>query len=346
MALLLCTASITNIMVSCDSYERRIERLSKVASEFKATLSPDNQILAERIDSTVQKVFYLEPDKEGYGDVSIKNIKVHDYTTNETKSVLPESGSIEDFEFCGIEYKDSKVIKDRLFIKLQSDCMWRLGSIGVFYVNARDNTLHYVETCDDATFLENGEIVIRKFYYLGEDDEEYGGEKTEMKEYTLSTSLSDEAYAYNRQEQKRTEERLAEEWRRLEEEKRLAEERRRLGVERIIKIDYSILKPGFEDYAGTLRGRNWNNVYTKTIIVPNGKVWQLKDISYFGYSESNPPRFYYCKNVNGAFDIGLKEFENGQILYPWGYTFWIMLDNKQSESGRLTAEMVFMEKEF
>lgn len=270
MALLLCAVSIANLMVSCDSYERKMERLNKVASEFKATLGPSNQILAERIDSTAQKVFYLEPDEEEYGDVSIKNIKVHDYTTNETKSILPESGSIENFEFCGIEYKDSKLIKDRLFIKLQSDCMWRLESRAVFYVNMRDNSLHYVESCDDATFLENGEIEISKFYYLGEG--EYGGEETERKQYTLSTSSSDEAYADNRQEQKRIEERLAEEWRTRD-------------IERIIKFDYTVYNDHrFDDHIGNLnRPLIPNMVHTQVLTIPNNKVWVFKRFSYSGY---------------------------------------------------------------
>ena len=331
MALLLCAVSIANLMVSCDSYERKMERLNKVASEFKATLGPSNQILAERIDSTAQKVFYLEPDEEEYGDVSIKNIKVHDYTTNETKSILPESGSIENFEFCGIEYKDSKLIKDRLFIKLQSDCMWRLESRAVFYVNMRDNSLHYVESCDDATFLENGEIEISKFYYLGEG--EYGGEETERKQYTLSTSSSDEAYADNRQEQKRIEERLAEEWRTRD-------------IERIIKFDYTVYNDHrFDDHIGNLnRPLIPNMVHTQVLTIPNNKVWVFKRFSYSGYGFHSPVPCYhkvkngYCDNPFGP------PIKDGQIFYPGQYMFSIKDIYCNSDPGHRTAKLVFTEQ--
>ena len=337
MALLLCAASIANLVVSCDSYERKMERLNKVASEFKATLSPNNQILAERIDSTAQKVFYLEPDEEGYGDASIKNIKVHDYTTNETKSILPESGSIEDFEFCGIEYKGSKVIKDRLFIKLQSDCMWRLESRGVFYINMRDNSLHYIESCDDATFLEKGEIEISKFYYLGEG--EYGREETERKQYTLSTSLSDEAYADNRQEQKRIEERLAEEWKNRD-------------IERIIELDYTITKgQNYIDNIGCLDRSVYGLVtfdfvvWTNSIVVPQGKVWQFKRFQSSGYGYAPKLRYYKVVNRELIPTHGREIPKDVQVvLYPGTYKFSITEFTSSPEPGHRKAKIIFTEK--
>ena len=349
MLLLLGVTAISSMMLlSCDSYERRMAKFEKTATEYKKTLEPNNQIIAERIDSIVQKVYYaIDAD----GDGTCENIKTHDYATGETKSILPESGKIEDYKFCGVAYSKSKLVEDRLFVEVVSNCMWEICDHGIFYIDVRNDSLHYVEQCTSADFDGSNKINIHKTYYVGED--EYGSPINKLKDYTLSTSLSDEAYADNRREQKRIEERLAEERRRREEEKRLAEERRRLGKERKIKIDYSLIlnRAGFEDYAGSLQGVSLykDGVCTKSMYVPNGKVWQLKSISYSGYTGSNPPRFYYCKNENGAFDVGLKELENGQVFYPfypWGYTFWIMFDENRCESGRRTAEIVFMEKEY
>lgn len=337
LLLISVTAAFSLTLLSCDSYERKMARLEKVATEFKATLSPNNQILAERIDSTAQKVFYLEPDKEGYGDVSIKNIKVHDYTTNETISVLPESGSIEDFEFCGIEYRDSKVIKDRLFIKLQSDCMWRLGSTGVFYVNVRDNSLHYVESCDDATFLEKGEIIIRKFYYLGEDDEDYGGEKTEMKEYTLLTSLSDEAYADNRREQKRTEERLAEEW-------------RNRPIERRIFVSFNVdshrkpINVRTEGCAGIIQDYFLPYRFcTADITVPEGKIWMYNK----RYAKGCHAFWLMHMHGQNSSKYDSEEFKReGTYIIRGGRTFRILFDRKDSGNYGKTNEEYMLDVYF
>ena len=313
------------------SYEYKMARLEKVATEFKATLAPDNRIITEKIDSIAQKVYYLKPDGEGYGGNNIKNIMMHDYVTNETKSILPESGKIEDFEFCDITYRESKMIKNRLFFIINSSCMWRLGSTGVFYIDIKDNSLHYVESCDEASFRENGEIAITKFYYLGED-EEYGKEETKREEYTLSTSLSDEAYADNRWEQKRKEERLAEEWRKRD-------------IERIIEIDYTMDRKGVDhhyvDHAGTLDGfYYYDGVYTKPFVVPEGKVWQLKRISRTGYL--TPPRFYYHKIVNGYFNYHGIEFENAEILYSGAYKFSIL--DVSANEGHKTVKIKFVEE--
>ena len=224
--------AILIMLLSCDSYGRRIIRLSKVASEYKATLDPNNQILAERIDSTAQKIFFIEPDKEGCGDKQIKNIIMHDYASDETMAILPESGAIEGFEFskevygetkkvCGVKYLDSKVIKDRLFLIIQSP-IWSSESTGVFYINIKDNSLHYVESCNEAFFHGEDKITISKeiILYIGWEDE---NDVIEEKRYELSLSLSDETYAANRKEHKETEERMAEEWKEQEEIRRIEE---------------------------------------------------------------------------------------------------------------------------
>ena len=336
MALLLCAASIADLMVSCDSYERKMERLNKVASEFKATLSPNNQILAERIDSTAQKVFYLEPNEDGDG---IKNINVHDYVTNETHSILPEGGSIEDFEFCDtgygyVEYVESRLIKDRLFFKIWSGCMWRLGATGVFFVNIRDNSLHYIESCDDATFLENGEIEISKYYVLGEN--EYGGEETERKQYTLSTSLSDEAYADNRQEQKRIEERLAEEW-------------RNRPIERRIYVSFNVDShgnpinirtegcEGIYHYSNAVRLGGCNNT-TTSITVPKGKKWIYnkrfsKGIDQFALLRMDKSAGYYAESFT----------RDGTYIIRGGQTIRICF-NQSLHEEKCFIDVYFTEK--
>ena len=332
--LLPCSATAFSItLISCDlverkkeqfktiSYERKVARFEKAAEEFKTTLGPRDRIITERIDSVAQKVFYtIEKDPEFDID---KDIMVHDYETGETKSVLPASHKIEDYEFSLIGVEAAKMIEDRLFLIISSGCMGVEGITGVFYVNIRDNSLHYVESCNDAEFEGFNSLHIKKMYRLGMQDEWTA--KFETMYYSLSTLLSDEAYATNRWEQKRKEERLAEEWRKHEEKKRLEEERRRQGIERIIKFDYSLIlnMAGLEDYVGSLSGASLyrDGVYTKAVGVPKGKVWQLKSISYSGYPESKPPRFYYSMNENGAFGFGLKELENGQILYPNGYGY-------------------------
>lgn len=316
--------SISMALLSCDSYERKMARFEKVADEYKSTLSPENRILAEIIDSIAQKVFYLVSEEGN------ENIIMHDYSTNETMAIFPKSGEIEDYEFCGNEILDTKLIKDRLFVSINSICMWRLGMAGVFYIDIRDNSLHYVESCDDASFRGNSEIAITKFYYLGED--EYGEEETKREEYTLSTSLSDEAYADNRWEQKRKEERLAEEWRKRD-------------IERVIKFDYTIYGDGiFDDHIGNLnRALISTMIHTKVITVPNNKVWVIKRFTTSGYSHSPVLGYHkvengYCENPYGP------PVHDGQVFYPGQYMFSIKDLWYDSPKGHRTATIKFSEE--
>lgn len=204
------------------SYEQKIARYEKKAVEFKKTFRTDHQILYELIDSVAQKVFFIEKNVEDYDYLGAPyhRIKVHDYATDETKQIIPDSGDVEGFYLCGTEYLDSKLIKDRLFIIVHSNCMRRYEETGVFYVNVRDNSLHYVESCDKAVFGVNNEICIHKYYFLGGFSED-GEFEYDHKEYNLSTLLSDEAYANNRKEQKHIEEGLAAEWHKNEEGKEI-----------------------------------------------------------------------------------------------------------------------------
>ena len=90
-ALMLCAAAM---MTACDgnnsnSKENKLAQLEKKATEFKATLDPSNKVIAERLDTVVQKVFYLEPNQDAEGVNPINNIMMHDYATNDTKALLP-----------------------------------------------------------------------------------------------------------------------------------------------------------------------------------------------------------------------------------------------------------------
>lgn len=201
------------------SNEIKIARYEKIAAKYKAALGDNCCILSETIDSITQKVFFYEKEtavSEKYG-IPMKDIKVHDYATGETCSILPSTATMEDFELCGMELKDSKLIEDRLFLMIHSTCVWKLDATGVFYIDIRDNSLHYVESCDEAEFKIDDEICIHKYYCL----EVQRGDEAEYREYYLSALLSDEDYADNRENQKELEGFLAAEWRKEEEVKRV-----------------------------------------------------------------------------------------------------------------------------
>ena len=212
--------------------------------------------------------------------------------------------------------------------------MWRSGSTGVFYVDVRDNSLHYIESCDDATFLENGEIEISKFYYLGED--EYGGQETEWKQYTLSTSLSDEAYADNRQEQKRIEERLAEEW-------------RNRPIERRIYVSFNVDShgnpinirtegcEGIYHYSNAVRLGGCNNT-TTSITVPKGKKWIYnkrfsKGIDQFALLRMDKSAGYYAESFT----------RDGTYIIRGGQTIRICF-NQSLHEEKCFIDVYFTEK--
>ena len=316
------------------SYERKMARYAKTAKEFKSTLDQKNQVIAERLDSVVQKVYYIVKATDSYEvfGTPITDIMVHNYATDETKSILADSDQIEDYEFCDIEFKEAKLIEDRLFFIIHSGCMWRCGATGIFYINVRDNTLHYVESCDNAEFDGSKSIFINKMYYLGE--QEYGGEKCESKNYSLSTMLSDRAYADNRQEQKKTEERLAEEWRNRE-------------IERTIEFDYTVYSDSkFIDHISTLnKPLVYDMVHTNVITIPNNKVWVFERFYTSGYDCFYSPVLGYHKIKNGYCDNPYgPPIKNAQVLYPGQYMFSIKDICSNSNPGHRKATVVFTEK--
>ena len=221
-AFMLCAAfmmTACNCNTSCKSDENKKAQFEKAASEFKATLESGNVIIGERIDSVVQKVFYIVPNSEG----SIENIEMHDYATNGVLSILPypvsenigkelsyakltrEMG--EEFNCFNLQYQGSELIGDRLFFVVHAECTFDMETSIVYYVNVLDNTLHYVAECDAVKFDKaNGSMEIHKqlLKQAGEDLEH---------SYNLSASLSDDEYVTKRNENEEIENQMVEKWR-------------------------------------------------------------------------------------------------------------------------------------
>ena len=336
LCLLFVANAIAMMLLSCDSYEKKMARFEKVAVEYKSTLDPSNQVIAERIDSVAQKVYYLLHGGNGYGTIPIKNIIMHDYASQENKSLLPQYSTIEDFNLDNLSYCDSKVFGDRLFVLISSGSMSKYEEEAIFYINIRDNSLHFVESCFNATFSENNEIVVEKFYVLGEGEEGWGQE-VRKKEFILSTQLSDNAYAISRKEHKEEEARLAEEWRKRD-------------IDRIIIFDYTV-----NGYGGNITDNNstisqlyaWGHrIISKPYAVPEGKVWMFKNFSYSGYGRFHGADLYYHKVYgDGSYSLNGTEINPHQsyFLYPGRYVFSIS-DVNYNDTGHRYAKISFVEK--
>lgn len=96
------------MMSSCDgnnsdSNEIKMAQYEKADSEFKATLKPGNVIIEERIDSVVQKMFYLVPNTQGTAPNAFKNIEMHDYAKNGALFILPLPVSDNIGEICRMQ---------------------------------------------------------------------------------------------------------------------------------------------------------------------------------------------------------------------------------------------------
>ena len=226
LAMLLCAAAM---MASCNnnsgnSNENKLAQFEKKATEFKATLDPSNKVIAERMDTVVQKVFYLDPKQDVDGVNPIKNIMMHDYATNDTKALLPEEEKISDFIAFGetveseddlksaiscfnLDYRSSELIGDRLFMMIHTECSYDMETSFLFYVNVLDNTLHYVTYCDDVKYDKaKGTLDIHW------DLMKPAGAELEYN-YTLSASLSDKEYAAKRDEIEKICNEMSDKWR-------------------------------------------------------------------------------------------------------------------------------------
>lgn len=227
MAAILLSAAA--MMTSCNgsdsnSKENKLAQFEKKATEFKASLDPSNKVIAERLDTVVQKVFYLEPNQDAEGVNPIKNIVMHDYATNDTKALLPEEEKISDFLAFGeiveseddlksaiscfnLDYRNSELIGDRLFMMIHTECSYETETSLLFYVNVLDNTLHYVTDCDDVKYDKaKGTIDIHKeLMKLAGADLAH--------DFTLSVSSTDGEYAAKRTENEEIENQMVEKWR-------------------------------------------------------------------------------------------------------------------------------------
>lgn len=216
-ALMLCAATMMSLAVSCDSNESKTAQFEKVAAEYKAALDKSNTIIAERIDTIVQKVFYLDPNMEEDGISPINSIVMHNYATNETKSILSETEKLEDylswgtddtiFNHCfSMDYRTAELMGDRLFFVVHTECAFEMETALLFYVNVLDNSLHFVAVCDDVKFdKEKGEIAIhRELMKLAGADLELN--------YTLSASLSDAEYEAIREEKEEIANQMSKKW--------------------------------------------------------------------------------------------------------------------------------------
>ena len=224
-ALMLCAAAMMtacNCNNSCNSKEDKMAQFEKKATEFKATLDPSNKVIAERLDTIVQKVFYLDPDQEAEGVNPINNIMMHDYATDKTQSILPEAEKLNDYLLYGelsdneesesfnhcfnMDYRNSEFIGDRLFMMIHTECSFERETSLLFYVNVLDNSLHFVSECDDVKYDKaNGTIDVQKeLMKLAGADLEH--------DFTLSASLTDEEYAAKRSENATIENQMVASW--------------------------------------------------------------------------------------------------------------------------------------
>ena len=227
MAAILLSAAA--MMTSCNgsdanSKENKLAQFEKKATEFKASLDPSNKVIAERLDTVVQKVFYLEPNQDAEGVNPINNIMMHDYATNDTKALLPEEEKISDFLAFGeiveseddlksaiscfnLDYRNSELIGERLFMMIHTECSYETETSLLFYVNVLDNTLHYVTDCDDVKYDKaKGTIDIHKeLMKLAGADLAH--------DFTLSVSSTDGEYAAKRTENEEIENQMVEKWR-------------------------------------------------------------------------------------------------------------------------------------
>ena len=190
MAIVFAMAMAT-MTTSCESYEKRMAKLEKVATEYKASLGDNVTILAEVVDSTAQKIIYMKwVNVDGSWDFADKNmdrygiIESHNYVTGITENIMANWPKKDDYHFFG----GFRLIKDRLFLNL-----WDGRYVtAVIYVNLRDNSIHEVAFPEEAEILDN-EIKLTEMYVIHDAeymyDIEYG-----RKEYVIKTSLTDAEY--------------------------------------------------------------------------------------------------------------------------------------------------------
>lgn len=241
--------------VSCQSYEKKMEKYAQKATEYKTALPQGTDILCENIDSIATKIIYKEKDSA--------YIMVYDIAT-ESKTKI---------EVDGLLYYDyeARLYGDRLFVIARTGaCGSGLGNQEcVFYINIRDNSTHDVICCEEAEFLENGEIYIKRAFPIDVSGPSYEWE-WQRDEYTLSTSLTDDEYSSKENAQEEKEESIAREERNRPKEKILRISFVQEYGGRISNVQYD----GFTELRERMGyyGTNW-------VTVPDGKIWICKRLS-------------------------------------------------------------------
>lgn len=298
---------IISFFMGCKSYEERMAEFAKEADEFKSNLPPNTDVLCVITDSIATKVFYREADSS--------SITVYDLETDsKTKIALDET------YYYG---HNARRYNDRLFVIVETGaCGSGLGNQQcVFYINVRDNSSHLVTCCEEASFLNNEEIHIRRAFPVDDSGPSYEWE-WQRDEYELSTSLSNEEYASREKMQEEKEEAIAREERNRPKE---------------IHLNYSITFNStthsgtshagkFHDYSTTFGGGPGGcDITTGNITVPYGKIWTLKDIRSTNtrnmimiYMENETGnRYKYCEPINthGTILYGGQTFRLGFITY-------------------------------
>lgn len=199
------------IFAGCQSYEKKMEKYSQRAVEYKKTLPQDADILCEVIDSTATKIYYKEKDSA--------YIVVYDLATKSESIIKIEEGELAYMYYFGYR---TQLYKDRLFIIAETGaCGGGLDHAkNVSYINVRDNSVHHVIECYDANFLQDGSISIERAFPI--DDSRPTFELEWMyDEYSLSAYLSDEEYALSEIKQNGKEEEMARAERNKPKEKRI-----------------------------------------------------------------------------------------------------------------------------
>lgn len=186
-----CVLAIAGLATACESYEKKMEKLEKVATEYKATLGNNVTVLAEVIDSTAQEIVYLRQvdgdnswDFVALDEETTYVVEAHCYSTGNTENIITNWDKKDDYPF----FKDSHLTKDRLFLNLWNG---RYGT-AVIYINLRDNSIHEVAFPEEAEITDD-QITLTEMYVVHDAEYmyeiEYGSKK-----FVIKTDLTDAEY--------------------------------------------------------------------------------------------------------------------------------------------------------
>lgn len=271
------------LLSGCKSYEERMAEFAKEAEEFKSTLPPNTDVLCIITDSIATKVFYREEDSS--------SITVYDLETDSKSKIILE----DEMYYYGFK---ARRYNDRLFVIVETGaCGSGLGNLhGVFYINVRDNSSHFVTSCEEASFLDNGEIHIRRAFPVDDSGPSYEWE-WQRDEYTLSTSLSNEEYSSREKMQEEKEETIA------------REERNRPKIKKIRISLVHEYGPGGDklrdikcEGVSGVQMTGLGEILTDEVTVPYGKKWTINDIrasNMTGYPIINRNGLYWREYHSG-----------------------------------------------